>query len=237
VISGVQISGIDGADKQGIESLVASELGGGYFFLFSKHNFLLYPKSKIETEIVNRFKKVKTVKLSVHNKRELVISIETRGTFAKWCNPDMFVRMTVASTSESTVTNCYNLDQDGMAFEQVQVKNESLPTLYKVINRDELGENILDREKFERFNALLDKLAEIQIRPVSVLFRDTGDIEIYNEKGEEFIFSGNDDVVAPVSNLRLLLDSDEFKNQTATSSKQINYIDLRFGKKIFFKLK
>jgi hypothetical protein len=129
------------------------------------------------------------------------------------------------------------VDQNGLAFEKQDGSPVSLVVLYKSSSKtDIVGETIIDQNSFASLRTLLVSLTSLNIKPDYIIFKDNGDFEVYTETSGKYIFGASDDLKIDVDNLKLLLDSVEFKNQTATSSKKIDYIDLRFGKKVYFKL-
>jgi hypothetical protein len=237
-ITNVQVVGIDSINQENISSLVSGELQGAYAFLFAKRNYWLYPKNEIKRQIDIQFTKVKKVNLSIRDKHTLVVSILERVPFALWCNAEKFNVLTALSPNRS-FTNCYNIDEDGLAFERLDKDaTSSLVVFNKPFQGKALvGQNIFETKKFNDIKNLITILAATGLNSKEILFKDNGDFEIYMDSGEEYIFGGNDDLKVDVINLKLLLDSTDFKNQSATSTKKIEYIDLRFGKKIFFKVK
>lgn len=236
-ISNVSVVGLDGDQKQGIETFVNTELQGGYLHLFSKHNFLLYPKGVLERGIFDQFKKVESVKLTVQGKHDLIVSVVQRGPYALWCNADKVQQLEGSTSTGVNLDHCYDTDKGGLAFQSHDASLTALPILFKTFDKENVvGENILDQEKFTNLRELIVSLDSLAIKTSSIIFKDNGDFEIHSDKNEKYIFGAGDDLKTDVGNLKLLLDSADFKNQTATSSKKIDYIDLRFGQKLYFKL-
>jgi hypothetical protein len=64
-LSNIEVVGLDGVEKQALESFVDGQLQGGYLHVFSKRNYLLYPKTKLHEQILSQFKKTLSVTLSV----------------------------------------------------------------------------------------------------------------------------------------------------------------------------
>ncbi len=237
-ISNIEVLGLVDSDKVAVEEYVKTNLEGGHLLLFSKRNFLLYQKNSIEQGIYAEFKKVEKVKLATKDIHNLIVTVAPREPYALWCAGSITQSSVGTSTSNQT-TGCYHVDWGGLVFEkESDAPASGKVALYKTFGKENMiGERILDQGKFAKLRELLRSLTELNLKPEGVVFKDNGDFEVRTGTDGKFIFGGSDDLNVSVNNLKLLLDSEEFKKEVVVGSKKIDYVDLRFGKKLFFKVK
>src|SRR5258708_2406569 len=84
-INEVHVSGNTVVDTEMIKQTVDENISGYYVWIFPKSNFLLYPKTKIERELAQKFKRLKNISINVNNLHSLDVSVSERTGLYTWC--------------------------------------------------------------------------------------------------------------------------------------------------------
>ena len=74
----------------------------------------------------------------------------------------------------------------------------------------------------------------LDITPIELHPLDDDDMELYMEDGSKILFARKQRSSEVLGNLKVVLESETFKDEDRGD---IEYIDLRFGNKVYFKLK
>jgi hypothetical protein len=75
----------------------------------------------------------------------------------------------------------------------------------------------------------------MNIEPISVLAEDNGDFTMYLSTGGKIYFDQSQPFYQTETNLKALLQT--FSSSSSTLIADIDYIDLRFGNKLYYKMK
>ena len=75
----------------------------------------------------------------------------------------------------------------------------------------------------------------IRLKPVWLLTKNDGDMELVLEGGSRILFSRSEDLRKALENLQALLSENVLGVPKEQLSLSLDYIDLRFGNKIFYK--
>ena len=77
-INSIQISGNKVIETDMIEEIVKEKISGNYLYFFPKTNFIIYPQREIETELKDKFKRIKDISVNDKNIKTLNISLTER---------------------------------------------------------------------------------------------------------------------------------------------------------------
>lgn len=218
-ITAIAVAGAKTVPQAKVESLVREQLQGSYFYLFPKNNILLYPKGDIERALLAEYGEFKSVKARAENFRTLALAVVERESKALWCSSS-------AEAAGDEPETCYLMDDEGVAYAPAPQFSEPIYIEYR-------GEV---REHFKNLSALVDAVAQTQPdNPVRTVIADeSGDARVYFQKDFLLIFSladGGGDIFERFS---LALAAEPFKNRALAD---FEYLDLRFGDKLYYKLK
>jgi len=224
-ISDIEISGNKVVDTEAIKNVIEQQMAGKYLGLFPKTNLLLYPKKNIETELENQFKRLENINLSIKNNKILEVSVDERTPEYLWCGAE----------SNLEVEKCYFMDENGYIFDQapyfsgeVYFKFYGLPAQTGSI------------QNFKQLISFKDILISLGLKPIALYIANDGDIQIFLSGGSfvtapKIILRANADFENAAENLQTALTTEplqsEFKNKYAS----LQYIDLRFGNKVYYK--
>ncbi len=94
-----------------------------------------------------------------------------------------------------------------------------------------VGYYFLDKQDFKKVNLLRGGIDELGLNLISFKIGEEGDYTFYIKGGGKIFFNKNQDYATVLDNL------DSALSGILSLNKKINYIDLRFGNKVFYKFK
>ncbi len=212
--------------------IAESSIAGKYFFLFPKNNALIYPRWAVKREILNGIKKVKAVETET-NGNTLSVKITERKPTYVWCPQGLPDEKAVLLPK----FQCYFLDQDGFSFSEAP--RFSGPVFFEIYatgtlaNEDDfVGVYPFKKSKFDNLMAFKNGLEAINLSPVRLIELKDRDYKfILKNRGAIFINDKNDLAVS----LRNLASAKKSLEDGGKAANSLEYIDLRFGNKVFFK--
>lgn len=240
-ISDVIVHGSSVTQPDVLEQVVRREISGRYAFVVPRDNILFYPQVKL-TQLVRRSNPaLAAASVNLNAKRELVLEVTERAPDFLWCN-----------IIDEENKRCYFMDKNGVAYmESPQFSDNVFIEIIGRTKDDPLGKMTIAKEEFLALRQV------VQIIPS--LTKDTGLVNdsIYKVVslggGDYNIFFHHNtadggqnwhiivnlkqqatDILAAFSTV---VQSEIFKKDTNGTERGLDYIDLRFGKKIFYKFK
>ncbi len=233
-ISLVQASGNSVVSTKAIQDVVNKEISGNYWRLFPRTNIFIYPENKIKAELAKDFPRLETINLSIKKNKILTISVTERAPKYAWCNG-------------TDPEKCYFMDDNGYIFDSAPFFSGQI--YFKFYGKTDMtGDSpkgsTFAPGLFTKLIQLKDTLAGMNLKPVSLNFKDTGDIEMNLSPGTtagatnpKIVLSKDEDFQNIVENLDSALSTEpllsNFKNKYST----LEYIDLRYGNKVYYKFK
>ncbi len=226
-ITTVSVKGTEVADADEIKTRTEHAITGTYFFLFPKANIFLYPEDTIAKTILASDTRIKSADIS-HNGNEIIIIVEHTPTYL-WCD-------TTGDKDANENTNadekCFFANDEGYVFaEAPSFSGHVYITLRGPLygeGVDPRGKRYLPIEQFTKISEFISLLSGQNITAQSVRAMGSGDYAVNVKDGTEVRFSIAQDAGRLAENL-----------QSATAAladtKLPEYIDLRFGNKVFYK--
>ena len=215
-IKKIKVVGNNIVKENQIKETVSATLDNDYFKLFSKRNFLIYPRQTIKEGVVEKFKRIKSVDLSLKLPDVLYVSVVERVPYVLWC-------------ADASSTKCYVADSEGYIFAE-GVDNVFA---YHTNSSRSVGQNIFSADRFKGIDSFVQFLVGLGLEPYK--FVETGGkYEIYfGSRESKIIFNEEQGVKEVMENLQSVLNMEEFTD--IEDFKKLEYIDLRFGNKVFYK--
>ncbi|MFA6552399.1 MAG: hypothetical protein WCT19_02750 [Candidatus Paceibacterota bacterium] len=231
-IQGVRVDGNDIVDASSIGLLASSTLSGKYFSLFPKTNTFFYPKSNLAGEILTKFKRVASVAIVRDGFDKLVLNVVERQPFGLWCEQNI-------SEEVSLTPGCYYMDKDGLIFDEVKDISPQNFTKYYGDIKDEnpIGKIYLDGGGFKKLMFLENGLSSMSISFDKFLWKDNGDFEMVLKDGQKVYWSDSQDYSKVIQNLDSIKGEINLTDSLGTSAPKVEYVDLRYGNKIYYKLR
>ncbi len=229
-ISSVEITGNKVVEAASLQAAVEDEIGGRYLWIFPKTNIFFYPKNKIKKDLKNKFLRLKDVTVSVDGNQALQVSVSEREAKYTWCGESM---PEVSTTDQK----CYFLDQDGYIFDQAPYFSGDV--YFKFYGAGELGSSFA-QNNFSKLVAFKNSLEGMGLKPVAMQ-AETEDTTVFLTTNKtvlvapKIIFKSDADYQTVAENLQAALLVDPLKSNLKNKYSALEYVDLRYGNKVYFK--
>ncbi len=246
-ISKVELNGGILVTGEEVQFKALSYMNGSYMWLYPKNNALWYPHDDLEKHLKENFKRIDTININRKGFETLVVNIKERKPFAIWCNRLEASESSLASTTDETLDtkkqkeDCYFIDQNSTIFAKAPTFSGDAyfkyyglvgsTTEYSPIGR----EFISSTTKFADISAFVSKTKELKIKPMYIEAKENGEFSMFIAGGGEIYFDTRESLSIVGQNLEALLRTPAFAS--STGNLPIEYIDLRYGNKLFYKLK
>lgn len=206
----VEITNAKHTDIVALKKDVNTQLEGSRFLILPNNNAFLYPQSKIEKYILKTYPSIEKVDIKINSKKIVTVEIKDRLPLGVWCADE-----------------CYFYDSDGVIFKKSFKYTGPIFTSWE---RDpKTSVNYLDAVQCEKLctDLVFTKfLGDNQIEK-AVIGEEF--IDLYSANGY-YIKAGLDATTTINHILKITSEKPEFLNS-------LEYIDVRFPTKIFYKEK
>jgi len=226
----VTFTGIESVDRGDALDVVREAISGRYLFLFLKRNILLYPRGAIERALLEEFPRIKSVDADIFGFKEIQINITERESTGIVCIEDK---------------SCHYIDELGFIFADAPVFSATRDFIFREEDRKRflISSYFVPTRVFIEVLSLRDALVglDLSIMELRTSGRKTEDFARHFtftlDEGTELIFSVNpEEFEIEIQNLQAILASTEFEEESEGDIGNIEYIDLRFGNKVFYRL-
>ncbi len=225
-IRNIEIAGNHSTSKDELSKIIIDNLKGNYLFVFPKSNALIYPKNKILNDISSSIPRIENINISLLNPTSIKVSITERKPIGLYCKE-----------LKSSQEDCFFIDDKSYIFANSPTFSDDVYFVYlkEPAFENPLGETYLPLDEFIKLPLFIKSLNSLNLFPRALL---TTPKEYYFELtgGGKIIINRVDDLTTIKGNLEsFLTDQEEARNPNFIEN--ISYIDLRFGNKVFYKLK
>lgn len=215
---------------------------GSYFWLYPKNVAFWYPKKSLEEYLKNNFKRIDAIQIHLEGLNTMVIDIVERQPFAIWCDslPDeKQISTTTQMEDGSELEKCYFLDQNSTIFSEAPYFSGDAYFKYygSIGTTTPIGNYyISSTTEFDEINSFIESVKNMSLHPVYLTTKDDEDYSLVISGGGEIYFDLKKPLSEVAQNLESLLRTPALSTSTNTDL-PIDYIDLRYGNKLFYKLK
>ncbi len=236
-IQSIEISGTKVLAKSLIENNIKKNLSGNYLFFIPRTNFLFYPKNNIETELKSEFSRVKKVNLNNRSLNTLKVEIQEYEGKYLWCGQIKPILVTEEQ-------NCFFVDDEGYIFDKAPYfSGEVYVKFYGALSGDNILGSYFLKDKFIDLMNFNHALELIGIKPTYFSKNEEGDIYVglttkgMSTSSPEIIFKADADFIKIADNIDTVFNTEPLKNILREKYASILYVDLRFGNKVYYKLR
>ena len=242
-IENIEIKGNSATDSEMLEEVAKEQITGYYLWFFPKTNILLYPKGEIKRKLADNFKILKDISLKVESSRTLKITLSEREGEYTWCGGDL-----PAKDSKSENVKCYFMDAIGYIFDEAPYfSNDVYFKFFGVVAQNSemtppLGFYFFP-DIFPILLSLRESMEKIGIKTSSLLMKNDGGGELHLSsnlsfvEGPKIIFKMDSNFEKITENLQAALTTEPLQSDFKNKYSSLQYIDLRFGNKVYYKFK
>ncbi len=230
-ITRVDISGNSVIKAPDVSALVERDLSGNFLKIFPRKNIFIYPRKQIEKDILETFPRVDSVSVSLGDNRALVVDLTLRKPVSLWCASASSTLPDILSES------CYFFDKSGFIFAPApNFEGPVFVKYYGILSGDPIKQVFLGGETVLKLGSFLDGLNNsLKLTATEVYIKDDyKEYDVFLSNGIGLYISGDIPFEDSLNNLSLFLNSSSTKQMGIG---KFNYIDLRYGNKIYYKLK
>lgn len=233
-IMNVTVSGQNVIPEASIQAVVTDDIAGRYAGLFSKANIFFYPKHKIETDLRVLYPTLGNADVHAVDFHTVAISVNERTPYALWCANDAAA---ASNGTDLSAGGCVLLDESGLAYAHApEYSGHVYETYIGALADGPLPKQFLTPASFHSLSALVDtfskKIATNTITTVTI--DEHKDVHLATAEGYSILFALDDDSGDVFQHFSLILGAAPF---TTHKLSDFQYVDLRFGDKVYYKLK
>ena len=235
----VKVEGNYTVSSEAITNRAKELLAGKYLGLYSRDHVLLWPKTSIEAGLAQSFPRLKNIELRTLDRETLLVKVDERIPVFSWCH----------NTDENgNPSNCQLVDKTGHSCGSSPIFSESV---YPVLSGDFVSgsstDQLLSTTTFPELATFVLGLREelrAEAKPLGlyriVFLGDDDYAALVALNGEtdnpwRVVFNIKTPAADLINNFLMVFKSDLFRGELQKNDWELDYIDLRFGKKIFYK--
>lgn len=226
IISNIELKGNVVTNSEELQTIIADDLAGNYFWVIPRSDALLYPKQKIIKDLMNKEPRLSMVELKLLNLKNLSVIVAERTPKALYCKD---------VTDTLNPAGCYFIDASGFIFSEAPSFSGGVYFVYSSdpVLDTPLRTQYFDTKKFNQLDVFIKSLGDIGLYPkIFILKNDEYHLILSN--GGDIMWKATQDLEQVRSNLSSFIEDASFQ-QNKNNLNNIQYIDLRFGNKIFYK--
>lgn len=217
-VKNIEISGNAAPDAAALQAIVERSLAGESFWIFPRSDIFFVSSKMMAADIADAFPSIASVSVSKKFFSTVVVTIEEKKSSAIWCLDSA----------------CDYIDSSGTAFEKAPVSATSSAIVFGDGSVPHIGMPLLPSDEFTPLMIFINDLPDRGIQPSSVALSDDGEANVYVGTSTYLIVDPTKDLSQSLANLDRVL-SDATSGISVATLYTLQYIDLRFPDKIFYK--
>lgn len=232
-IRSVEVSGTTSIAPTKINEIAQSFFNDRYFYTVPRTSVLFYPKRSIEDKILETFPQVVGVSVGFVNLHTIGISVVERVAIASWCQEK------TEKDLKGGKEECFSLDNSGIIFASdstVASTSATFVKFYSAVQKENPIRQVYT--KAEYFQNLLNFAKDLSTAGFGVskfIERPDSDFEAKLIEGARLIIGLDSDFASIVSNFKTIVSDPSFGG--ADGLAKVDYIDLRYGNKVYYKVR
>ena len=221
-----------------VKNTVNARLAEKWLWVIPKSNVLLYPEKQLSAEIAERFPRFDSVRLHRENWGTLVLDVTERKNVYLWCDK-------LPAEAKGTLANCYYVDDHGYIFSR---SPSFSGTVYFVFygnygwteGESPIGKTIFTDEYFKNLIRFKEGLPAHGLTSYGFVTYSTGVSSfllspVMSDAKQKIVFTASQDLPTLFDNLILALSSESLQKQLRDEFNSLQYLDLRYDKKVYYK--
>ncbi|MBI5077207.1 hypothetical protein HZB94_02405 [Candidatus Falkowbacteria bacterium] len=215
-IGKIQINGLEKIRAENIDSIVNDYLNGREMLIFRHNNFWIFNKEELKTKIFERYY-FDDFKIRKRLLNKITIDLKEKQAVINWLTNNF----------------CFHLDPSALAIEYCE-KNDGFIVIRDLQNNElKVGEYAVPSAELKNLVELFNSVKAIVADKVKItnMEKNAEMMDINTEEGIQFKFNMKFPVQEQLSRLSVLVFQENIKNNL----NKMQYIDLRFGEKVYYK--
>ncbi len=229
----IEVKGTTALNAIELEQKTLTSLNGKYFYLIPKSNAFFYPKSLLEKDLVDSYKRIESVEIHRKNFSTLTVSIVEKKPTVLVCEG--------FHEENGQDENCFFTDEQGYVFAKAPQFSNGVYLRYYIVSDagdSIIGTKFIDKDLFNNLQKFAEVVEKANIDPSGILIGSQGDYEMYSKNidGSEMIiyFSDRSPFEKTATNLVAFWNDSKIKKKGATTTPIFDSINLRFGNNVFY---
>lgn len=222
-----------------VQAAVNVVLKEHFLWLIPKSNVMLYPMNRLNEVVSSQFQRFNTVEFHLENWSTLVIDVTERNNVYLWCN-----MLPAAAVGKTQI--CYYVDDHGYIFSRSPSFSGNVYFVFYGNytwgeNESPVGKKLFEKDMYFRdVIRFKEGLAAEGLKPYGFITYSTGVSSFLlssslNDTKQKIVFTAAQDLPTLYTNLLLALTSEDLKKQLGESFATLQYFDLRYDKKVYYK--
>ncbi|PIQ68955.1 MAG: hypothetical protein COV91_01355 [Candidatus Taylorbacteria bacterium CG11_big_fil_rev_8_21_14_0_20_46_11] len=217
----IKIDGGESVPTELIADYIRHGMQGTYLGFIPKEHILFYPQHALTAGVLQAFPVLSHVAISRGGFSSVHVSAVSRNPYALWCEGEA----------------CYFIDETGFVF--APAPDTSLSLYYRITTEilattTPVGTARIERDHLADVFSLLVRLESLGFETSDLRILPQGEHVVVLRGGARLLF-GTDSFTPTLNRLETLLAEQELVPRLDSGSLDVDYIDLRYGNKIYFK--
>ncbi len=227
-IKEIQISGNQKVQRENLENLIWRKIDRK-IFIFPTKSIFLTNFQEIKKNLLETFPKISQINLKRKFPDILILKIQEREPLFVFCKPRSEREISLLRGKNSSP--CFYLDKEGVIFEEVSGNGEQFLIIKDVRSQEaRLGKKVIEEKLLGDIRKIVLELRETEIFIEEfTLFEEK--IEVKTLQDFEVYFNQKEDISSQIQNLSLVLEEEI----PLPNRENLEYIDLRFGNRVYYK--
>ncbi|MEK7669572.1 MAG: hypothetical protein AAB350_03250 [Patescibacteria group bacterium] len=215
-----------GAETVSVENLKATALSrtsGNYFFIIPKTNILFLNKQELADTLLTTFPRLEKIEINKqYFSKSIVLKVLKREADFLWCLPVQ---------AGASPEECFFMNKSGLIFEKAE--NLDSKFIFKGnVEGDPIMQSFATADKIQNYLNFIEVFKNAGYGATYIDVESTDKAILGTSIGEVFFSPEEADLALVAQNALLLIDEIMTENPNAV----FEYIDARFGNKMFYKL-
>lgn len=233
-IKDIQIEGNETIPSPDLENIIFQQLTKKRFFIFSQSNIFFFSKSQAKKNILKKYL-LEELKIKKKLPKTLIINLKERKPAIIWVTGEKnyFIDFQGYIVREISLAQLKTQPQEEIQIFRSEINLGDSPIIYDLSSSSvQIGQQIISQKLINFVNQLTDLIKEnitLGISHYQISSQTAKEINLITIQGPKVYFSQELSLENQINNLKVLLD------QKIPDPSKLEYIDLRFGERIFWK--
>ena len=232
LFSSVSVVGVNTFHSEDIVEFTHSYWNGTYLGVIPRSSTILFSKDRFQKQLIQKFPIIDMAYITLPTPDVLQINIKERTPAIVWCFAE---------------NSCGFVDSSGILYGTAPEFSEGVYPIFQSESnnnlQEKMGTEIIEPNTMKRFISLFNNLQSDTMNLSKTYFYTDGDVAfsidtlfgVYTKNAAKLLGTVGQDDELFIRDLKTGLNNDAFKKQFLENPKTLEYIDMRFKGKIFYK--